>query len=106
MFLDVGRGGLENHFRCWYGGAALCQAFKPLEGVVDKNPVFVIVRIGASIVVDIIANCRNFQIDVWEFIKIGGIIYRFDFYRNCSWAFTNVLPIYALTEKTQSLDVI
>ena len=87
-------------------GTSLGQTFKPLEGVVDKNPVFVIVRIGASIVVNIIANCRNFQINVWEFIKVGGIVYRLDFYRNCSRAFTNVFPIYALTEKTQSLDVI
>ena len=87
-------------------GTSLGQTFKPLEGIVDKNPVFVIVRIGASIVVNIIANCRNFQIDIWEFIKVGGIVYRPDFYRNCSWAFTDVFPIYALTEKTQSLDVI
>ena len=81
-------------------GTSLGQSFKPLEGIIDKNPIFIIVRIGATIVIDIIANCRNLQVNVWKFVKIGGIIYGLDFNGNCSRTFANMFPVYALTVKT------
>ena len=90
------------------GCAALGQPLEPLEGVIDKDPI-----LDSSIVIDIVftvfigGDCRNFEVDIGKFVKIGGVIDALDVNVDGGGSLPDVLPIHrALSEKGQGLDFV
>ena len=100
-------------------GSSLCQSLKPLECVVDKDPILVrlpcviigwsswkIIEVRKSVCLSQFL-CFNtyFQGHIWEVIKVRCIINRSNLNWYSCWSLSDMIPIYSF-EPVYVLDVI
>ena len=99
-----------------YGRPPLGETLEPFEGVVDEDPVLVrlpgvVVRwrhcneVDQNTPRESVWFLTNFEGNIREVIKVGGIIYRLDLHRDGSGSLPDVAPVDP-PEPVQALDVV
>ena len=97
----------------------MSQAFEPLEGVVDEDPVLVSRSVGVDAVVVLgvaprrrctaaiapAAASGKLEVNVWELVEVGGVVDGLDMHRYGRRPLTDVVPVNTF-EIRQSLDVV
>ena len=99
-----------------YGRSSLGETLEPFEGVVDEDPVLVglpgvVVRwrhwneVDQNTPTECVWFLTNFEGNIREVIKVGGIIYRLDLHWDGSGSLPDVSPVDP-PEPVQALDVV